>query len=120
VSLSEDQLEILDEANLVVIETRSGQRAIGTIIWVVVDDGDVFVRSVRGESGKWYQRARAEPDVTLRVGDDRIRFTAVPAWDAESVERVSAALRRKYPPGGSVDSMLHPEVLGTTLLLEPV
>ena len=119
-SLSEHQLEILDEAKLVVIETRSGQRAIGTIIWVVVDDGDVFVRSVRGESGKWYQRARAEPDVTLRVGDDRIRFKAVPAWDAESVERVSAALRRKYPTGGSVDSMLHPEVLGTTLLLEPV
>lgn len=119
-SLSEDQLGILDEAKRVVIETRSGDRTVGTIIWVVVDDGDVFVRSVRGESGKWYQRALAQSEVTLRVGDDRIRFTVVPAGDVESVERVSAALRRKYPAGGSVDSMLQPEVLGTTLLLEPV
>lgn len=119
-SLNADQLEILTEVNRVVIETRSGERSIATIIWVVVDDGDVFVRSVRGESGKWYQRALAQPEVTLRVGDDRIRFTAVPAGDAESVERVSAALRRKYPPGGSLDSMLHPDVLGTTLRLEPV
>jgi hypothetical protein len=118
--LSKDKLEILDEVKTVVIETRSGERAIGTIIWVVVDDGVVFVRSVRGESGKWYQRALADPEVTLRVGDDRLRFRAVPAGDAESVERVSHALRRKYQPGGSLDSMLRPEVLGTTLLLEPV
>jgi hypothetical protein len=119
-SLSEDQLEIVDEAKRVVIETRSGDRTIGTIIWVVVDDGEVFVRSVRGDGGKWYQRALADPEVALRVGDDLLRFRAVPADDAESVERVSQALRRKYQPGGSLDSMLLPEVLGTTLQLDPV
>jgi hypothetical protein len=119
-AMSSDQLEILDEVNTVVVETRSGGRTIGTIIWVVVDDGEVFVRSVRGESGRWYQRALADPEVTLRVGDDRPRFRAVPADDAASVERVSQALRRKYPPGGSLDRMLRPEVLGTTLHLEPL
>jgi len=117
--LSSDQLEILGEVNRVVIETRSGNRVIGTIIWVVVDDGEVFVRSVRGESGKWYQRALADPEVTLRIGDDRVHLRAVPANDPESVERVSQALRRKYLPGDSLDSMLLPEVLGTTLRLEP-
>jgi hypothetical protein len=117
--LSSDHLEILGEVNRVVIETRSGPRVIGTIIWVVVDDGEVFVRSVRGESGKWYQRTLADPGVTLRIGDDRVHFRAVPANDPESVERVSQALRRKYPAGGSLDSMLLPEVLGTTLRLEP-
>ena len=118
-TVSADQLETLDEVKTVVIETRSGERTIGTIIWVVVDSGDVFVRSVRGESGKWYQRALANPEVALRVGDDRLNFRAVAADDPGSVERVSQALRRKYPPGGSLDSMLRPETLGTTLLLAP-
>jgi hypothetical protein len=119
VSSSSDRLEILGEVNRVVIETRSGRRVIGTIIWVVVDDGEVFVRSVRGESGKWYQRVLADPEVTLRIGDDRVHVRAVPADDPESVERASSALRHKYPPGGSLDSMHLPEVLGTTLRLEP-
>ncbi|HSJ85344.1 MAG TPA: DUF2255 family protein [Acidimicrobiia bacterium] len=119
-ALSKSQLEILDEVKRVVIETRSSDRVIGTIIWVVVDDGDVFVRSVRGDGGKWYQRALADPEVALRAGDDRLSLRAVPAADAESVERVSEALRRKYNPGGSLDSMLLPEVLGTTLRLDPV
>ena len=119
-ALSKSQLEILDEVRRVVIQTRSDDRVIGTIIWVVVDDGDVFVRSVRGDGGKWYQRALADPEVALRVGDDRLPFRAVPAADAESVERVSEALRRKYNPGASLDSMLLREVLGTTLRLAPV
>lgn len=118
-AVNAEQLETLDEVKTVVIETRSGERTIGTIIWVVVDSGDVFVRSVRGESGKWYQRVLANPEVALRVGDDRLHFQAVAAADPDSVERVSAALRRKYPPGGSLDSMLRPETLGTTLLLAP-
>jgi len=119
-ALSNSQLEILDEVKRVVIETRASDRVIGTIIWVVVDDGDVFVRSVRGDEGKWYQRALADPEVALRVGDDRLPFRAVPAADPESVERVSDALRRKYNPGGSLDSMLKHEVLGTTLRLDPI
>jgi hypothetical protein len=118
-ALSAAQLAILNDVDRVVVETRSGDRSIGTIIWVVVDDGDVFVRSVRGESGRWYQRALADPEVTLRVGDQRLPFRAVAATDPGSVERVSEALRRKYKPGGSLDSMLHPETLGTTLRLEP-
>ena len=119
-ALSKSQLEILDDVKRVVIETRSGDRVVSTIIWVVVDEGDVFVRSVRGDGGKWYQRVLADPEVALRVGDDRFPFRAVPAGDPESVERVSEALRRKYSPGGSLDSMLLPEVLGTTLRLDPV
>ena len=118
-TLSADQLEILHEAKRVVIETRSGDRSIGTIIWVVVDDGEVFVRSVRGESGKWYRRVLADPEVTLRVGDERLPFRPVAAADPDSVKRVSEALRRKYQPSGSLDSMLRPETLETTLRLEP-
>jgi hypothetical protein len=87
---------------------------------VVVEGGDVFVRSVRGDGGRWYQRAVADPEVALIVGDHRYRFTAQPASDPESVKRTSDALRAKYRPGRSLDNMLLPQVLGTTLRLVPV
>ncbi len=102
-----------------VIETRSGNRRFRTVIWVVVDGGDVLVRSVRGETGRWYRRALAHPAVDLVFGGNRLGFTAVHVTDPETIDRTSDALRRKYRPGGSLDSMLRPEVLGTTLLLEP-
>lgn len=116
--LTAEQLQAIGDAAMVVIETRKGDRIIGTVIWVVVGDGIVYVRSVRGESGRWYQRAVADPEVVLEVGEDRFEFTAVPANDPESVESASEALRRKYR-GRSLENMLLPETLGTTLRLEP-
>jgi len=119
VSLPAEDLERIAESREVVIETRSGDRRVPTIIWVVIDDGAVLVRSVRGEAGRWYQRALANPDVDLVVGRLRMPLRAVPVTDTATVDRVSEALRRKYPKGRSLDSMLRPEVLDTTLLLEP-
>ncbi|MGH8951772.1 MAG: DUF2255 family protein [Acidimicrobiia bacterium] len=119
-ALSSQDLERIGGAREVSIETRSGDRRIRTVIWVVVDNGDVLVRSVRGEGGRWYQRAVANPEVSLVVGSDRYRFRAIHAADPDDIERTSDALRHKYPPGRSLDSMVRPEVLGTTLLLESV
>jgi hypothetical protein len=117
-SLTVEQLQEIGDAREVVIETKRGDRLIGTVIWVVVGGEDVYVRSVRGESGRWYQRAVADPDVALRVGDARFEFTAVPANDPDSIESTSEALRRKYQ-GRSLENMLLPETLSTTLRLEP-
>ncbi len=117
-SLTAEQLQEIGEAREVVIETRRGDRVIGTVIWVVVEGDDVYVRSVRGESGRWYQRAVADPEVALRVGDARFEFTAVSANDPDSIESASEALRAKYR-GRSLENMLLPETLGTTLRLEP-
>ncbi|MEX1126660.1 MAG: DUF2255 family protein [Acidimicrobiia bacterium] len=117
-SLTPEDLTLIAGANEVVVETRSGDRVVRTVIWVVVDGEDVFVRSVLGRAGRWWQRALAEPEVTLSVGDIRFRFTATPVTDPESVERTSEGFRRKYRKGRSLDAMLRPEVLDTTLLLE--
>lgn len=119
-TFSTDELEKLDSTGEVHIETHGGSRVFRTVIWVVVDDGEVFIRSVRGDEGNWYQRALADPNVALLVDNTRVPAVAVPAADSESVERVNESLRDKYPPGGSLDSMLRPEVLGTTLRLDPV
>jgi hypothetical protein len=103
------------------IETRrsSGQTT-RTIIWVVVDGGQVYVRSVRAEAGKWYRRLRASPTGTLHVGGRAAAVRAVPVDDPAEVERVSAALGRKYArQASSLASMLRPETLPTTMRLEP-
>ncbi|MEX1133658.1 MAG: DUF2255 family protein [Acidimicrobiia bacterium] len=118
-TLSPEQLDQIASTKEVLIETRDGDQAQETIIWVVVDDGDVFIRSFRGQAGRWYRQAIAKPDVDLIVGEDRYRFHASPATDRDSVERTSAGFRLKYGKGRSVDAMVLPGVLDTTLRLIP-
>src|SRR3954468_882690 len=92
-----ETLSLLDDAVEVAIETArlDGKRR-RTIIWVVVDDEDVFVRSVSGERGYWFQAA-TEPDaaISLIVDGHRLPVSATLASDEESVERTSRQLERK-------------------------
>jgi hypothetical protein len=115
-------LDALDRAEEVRIGTRRGASSPEheTIIWAVVDGG-AFVRSVRGGKGRWYREASANPEVTLRVNDERIPARAVPEADARTIEKVSEAIREKhgasYP--GPTAAMLREEALATTLGLLP-
>ena len=117
--MTPEQLGQLAETALVHIETSRGSRTVKTVIWVVVVDGEVFVRSVRGDDGNWYQRAVENPAVALVTDDLRVGFTAVAAADNHSITKVSKAIADKYT-GKSVDAMNHPDVVHTTLRLEPV
>jgi hypothetical protein len=91
-----------------------------TIIWVLVDGDDVFVRSWKGDRGYWFQSA-TEPDakIALIIDGRTVPVVAHAATDPESVERCSEALRRKYPGNDSLAGMLRSDILGTTLRLEP-
>ena len=100
---------------------RTNGELVRTIIWVVVDGGQVYVRSVQGEKGWWYRRLRRDPVGELHVGGGAVPVRAVAVTDANEIERVSAALRAKYArQAGSLARMLRPETLPTTLRLEPV
>jgi hypothetical protein len=92
-----------------------------TVIWAVVVDGHTFVRSVRGEKGRWYREASANPDVTLRVGGRRVPVRAVHETEALTIGKVSEAIREKYGASfpGPTAAMLREEVLSTTLRLLP-
>ena len=120
-SFSGEDLAAIDVAEEVQIETQApGGAAHRTIIWIMVDDGEVFVRSVNGEDGRWYKEAKANPAVAIHVDGRRLPATAIPADDPDSIDRVSDALRRKYPDqGASLRSMLQPHNFATTLRLEP-
>ena len=119
-ALSPAQLAWIDETKEVRIETLSSGGATRTIIWIVVTGGDVYVRSVRGEDGHWYQRALSNPLVAMEVDGERIEFRAVFVDDADEIMAVTDALQAKYPRGGSLDRMTREEVLDTTLRLDPI
>jgi hypothetical protein len=111
---------LLAEAEEVDIETALPDGTVHrTTIWIMVDGEDVFVRSVRGKAGRWYREAVANPAVAIHVGGRRMTASAIGATDPDSIERASDSLRRKYGTGESVDSMLVPDVLDTTIRLEP-
>jgi hypothetical protein len=119
-ALSPAQLAWIDKTKEVRIETLSSGGATRTIIWIVVTGGDVYVRSVRGEDGYWYQRALSNPLVAIDVDGERIEFRAVFVDDADEIMAVTDALQAKYPRGGSLDRMTREEVLDTTLRLDPI
>jgi hypothetical protein len=86
-------LAVLAATDEVDIETRSVDGSIHrTIIWVVVDGADVFVRSYLGERARWYREALA---------------------------RTSAGFQRKYAHAVETPDMVRPEILPTTLRLIP-
>ena len=113
--------DAIDSAREVEIETLRGEGAPvhPTMIWAVVDDGDVFVRSLRGASGRWYRELMSDPAAVLHAQDEEFPVQAVPAYNPESVERTSEALRRKYSDSRSLDTMLQDDILDTTVRLEP-
>lgn len=117
--LASKSQDVLAASKEVLIETRSGEHSYRTVIWVVEGDGYLYIRSFLGDSGVWYQRTLTDPKVALIVGDVRVDFRAVPAVDERSIELASERFREKYPNSRSLAAMLVPEVLHTTLRLEP-
>jgi hypothetical protein len=122
-SFEPETLKLLDETDEVYIETSrdadSPQHR--TIIWAVVVGEEVFVRSVRGRKGRWYQRISSYPEGALLAGDTRIPVRVAPVTDNVTVEAVSEAFRSKYEEAwpGPTAGIVRSEVLPTTLKLSP-
>ncbi|HEX7474108.1 MAG TPA: DUF2255 family protein [Candidatus Limnocylindrales bacterium] len=116
------ELALLSEAVEIEIETRAAADAPlhRTIIWVVTDGPDAFVRSVRGSMARWYREAVAHPGVVVHAAGRSLRARAVPAPEADAVARTSAALERKYTGADGLAEMLVPDTFPTTMRLEPV
>jgi hypothetical protein len=118
-AFSRDALALFEREREVDIETRSAKGAKhSVVIWVVVDGNDVFVRSYRGATGRWYRELRERSGAIVARGK-RFPVRALAADDAASISRASDALRRKYARSSSLAAMLRRSVLDTTLRLEP-
>jgi hypothetical protein len=113
-------LAVLSESEEVEIETAAADGPVHrTIIWIVTDGPDAFVRSVRGSRGRWYREAIANPEVAVHAGGRRLPARAVPAADPQSIERTNKGLRDKSEGIPGFREMLEPDVFDTTLRLEP-
>jgi hypothetical protein len=120
---SEDLLWKLAESDEIEIETRRDARSPlhRTTIWVVPITEGVYVRSVKGRKGRWYQEAVANPKVTIRVGRRKAAARAEPEHNPLLIRAVNAGYREKYGERWPDDTqpMLRRSVLPTTLRLTP-
>jgi hypothetical protein len=89
------------------------------VIWIAVADGQAFVRSVRGDKGRWYRDLAADPRATVEFAGQRLPVTAIPVVDPASIGQVSREYLRKYAKSPYAQSVVRPDILPTTLRLEP-
>lgn len=105
------------------IETTAldGSETHRTIIWIVTAGEDVFIRSVRGVTARWYREARQQPDTVLHVEGTSYPVSLVLANDPESIRRASEALSAKYArvSAASTAAMVAAHTLETTLRVDP-
>ena len=122
-SFDQATLALFDTTAEIDIETSRGDGAPvhRTTIWIVVADGVVYVRSVRGPAGRWYRELVANPHGAVHAGGTAVAVQAHPAADPATIARVSDALNQKYLARwpGPTAAMLRDDTLPTTLRLEP-
>ncbi len=117
---SDAELALLDDTREIRIQTSAPDGGTHrTIIWVMVDGGEAFVRSVDGSTARWYREATAEPAIEIHAAGQTLAARALPATDPDSVRRANDALTRKYAGSGGYESMLKPDIFDTTLRLSP-
>jgi hypothetical protein len=113
-----DTLRELHDLHEVAIRTEKHPDS-AIVIWVVVADDEVFVRSVRGGKGRWYRDIATGGSATLEFDGGALAVQAVPVSDADSIARASGEYLRKYETSPYAQSVVRAEVLPTTLRLEP-
>jgi hypothetical protein len=113
-----DTLRELRDLREVAIRTEKHPDS-AVVIWVVVADDEVFVRSVSGSKGRWYRDIATGGSATLEFAGRRLGVQALPTGDPDSIARASREYLSKYQPSPYAQSMVRAEVLPTTLRLEP-
>ena len=113
-----DTLRTLREGQEVVIRTEKHPKS-AVVIWVVVADDEVFVRSWLGTRGRWYRDLAAGGPATLERAGHRLAVQAFPASNQAAVAQASREFLRKYQRSSHAQEMVRSETLPTTMRLEP-
>ena len=111
--------ELADAMEVDVVVPAPGRPDVHTPIWIVAVDGELYVRSWKGDSGVWYRRAHRYRTGSVVVGghEHRVRFT--PAGEAGLDARIDEAYRAKYGRSSYTAAMTRPPATATTLRLDP-
>lgn len=100
----------------------AARRADGTlrdprVVWHVVVDDALYIRSVRGEAGAWYRGVQRTQAGVVDAGRVRAEVTFTP--DATHDDAIDRAYHDKYGHGAPVQSITSPQARATTLRVEP-
>lgn len=120
-SWTHDELDKIGPADEVQIAPR---RRDGTLrspitIWLVRQGDGLYIRSVNGRDGSWFQAAQARHEAHLQAPGLEKDVDLIEVGD-EVNDQVDEAYRTKYQRYPSiVPRMVTPEVRATTLRLEP-
>jgi hypothetical protein len=113
-----DTLRALRDVREVRIRTDKRPKT-AVVIWVVVADDEVFVRSWLGDKGRWYRDLAAGGPATLEFAGHRLAVQAIPVSDPAAIDRTSREFLKNYQPNAHAHEMVRSEILSTTLRLEP-
>jgi len=86
--------------------------------WAVTVGDELYVRSVRGDSGGWWKAAEGRHEGRLEAGDVGVDVT----WEdavGERDEEIDAAYEAKYGPSPHVASINAAEAKATTIRVLP-
>jgi hypothetical protein len=111
--------ELAQAREVEVVVPAPGSPAARTPIWIVAVDGDLYVRSWKGDSGHWYRRARRHHIGSIATAgrEHPVRFvpvTGAPDLDAQ----IDQAYLNKYGSSPYAKEMTRPPAGGTTMRLE--
>ena len=93
--------------------------AIETRLWIVEVDGDLWLRAGARPSG-WLKRIEADPRVSITRGEVTSDHRAVPVRDAQTRDRIHAAMRERYPLADALVSLARDGSLSVPVRLEPM
>ena len=111
--------ELAGVREIQVVVPAPGRPAVRAPIWVVAVGGQLYVRSWKGDAGRWYRRARRYHDGSVISGrrEHHVRF--VPVGDPELDAAIDVQFLTKYRKSRYAQAMIDPPAAGTTLRLEP-
>ncbi|GAA1162008.1 hypothetical protein GCM10009630_70380 [Kribbella jejuensis] len=114
-----DELRTLDRIDEIRVAGRrqDGSLRTLTIVWHVVVDGRLYVRSVRGAEGGWYKGVVRHHEGAISWDGETRDVTFVP--DDTADDEIDAAYFTKYGNGSSTRAITNATAKPTTLRVEP-
>ncbi|GMM97105.1 DUF2255 family protein [Microbacterium luteum] len=114
-----DELRELDRAHEVRVAGRrvDGSSRTLTIVWHVVVDDTLYLRSVKGPAGEWYKGVARHFEGFLRWGSTTREVTYT--LDSSQDAAIDAAYFAKYGTGSPSQAITSPAAKQTTLRVVP-
>ncbi len=114
-----EELDTLDRIKEIRVAGRrqDGSLRTLTIVWQVVVDGSLYVRSVRGAEGAWYKGVVRHHEGAISWDGETREVTYIP--DTTVDDALDAEYYKKYGTGSSSRAITTAEARATTLRVEP-